>query len=120
MGGLKGEQKWRLDRTGAPEVWLRAGRGSGNHPVPGRTLRGSDQGGARPAFPLPNWLGKSARLSGRVLCPQKSPLDRVGPGGTGERPGENRRGSALWDTRSRRGAEDVCPTHLGPGSLLSS
>ena len=42
---------------------LRGGWERGGAPTPGGTLRGSDQGAAGPAFPLPNQLGKSAQLS---------------------------------------------------------
>ena len=52
-------------------------------------------------FPLPNWLGKSAQLSGWVLHPQRSSPGRVGPGGIGGRPGENRRGRREGDSRTR-------------------
>ena len=33
---------------------------------------------------------------------------------------ERQVGGALWDRRSQRGAEGVCPTHSTPGSLLGS
>ena len=87
-GDWGGQEKWRLDRGG----W--EGRGV---PTPGGTLRGSDQGGVGPAFPLPHWLGKSARFSGQVLRPQRSPPGWVGPGGVGGRLGEKDRqaGGAL-------------------------
>ena len=56
--------------------------------------------GVRPAFPLPNQPGKSAWLSGQVLCPQRPPLGHVGPGGIGGRPGENRRGRQEGPSRT--------------------
>ena len=87
--------------------------------MPGGTLRGSDQGGAVPVFPLPNQLGKSAWLSSQVLCPQRCPPGQVCPGGEGGRPGENRRGRWVGPSRTR-GAEGICPTHSGLGNLLRS
>ena len=57
-----GEDKWRPDRIGSPEAWL---RGGGGVLMLGRTLGGLDQGGGYLAFPLPNWPGKSAWLLAR-------------------------------------------------------
>ena len=75
--------------------------------------------GERPVFPLPNWLGKSARLLGWVIHPQRSPLGQVGPGGVGGRPGENRRGRQEGP-KCWRGGEGICSTYWGTGSLLGS
>ena len=80
-----------------PEGWLRGGRGS--HAW--RGLLGLRSGGAGPAFPLPSRLGKSAWLWDRVLCPQRSPPDPVGPRDVGGRPGENRRSRQQGPSRTR-------------------
>ena len=79
---------------------LGGGREGRGVPTPGGTLRGSDQWGVGPAFPLPNRPGKSAQLSGQVLCPQRSPLGWVGPGGIGGRLGENKRGRREGSSRT--------------------
>ena len=85
--------------------------------MPGRTLRGSDQGGANPAFPLPNQPGKSARLSGRVLHPQRSPLSQTGPGDIGGRPGRSGeaggRGPPKQEEQERSGGQLPHPLRLG-------
>ena len=73
----------------------------GGVPTPGGTLRSLDQRGVHPAFPMPNLPGKSAHLSGWVLCPQRPPLGCVGPGGIRGRLAENRRGR--WEESSRTG-----------------
>ena len=108
MAELRGEEKWRLDRTGVPEGWLRRGRGS-------HAWRDSQGfGSGKVAFLLPNRLGNSAWLSGRVLCRKeqralapptqvqgdclaprlvpctpKAPPGHMGPGGIGGRPGRS-------------------------------
>ena len=73
--------------------------------MPRGTFRGSDQGGACPAFPLPNRPGKSAWLSGQVLHPQRPPPGRAGPGGIRGRPGESKRGRWEGPSRTRRVGE---------------
>ena len=94
MGGMKGKEKWRPDRTSAPEGWLRGGRVSHNRRDPQEAWIW----GSTPSISPAQSQGKSARLLGRVLCPQRSPLGRVGPECIRGRPGENRRGR--WE-RSR-------------------
>ena len=112
MGGLRGEQKWRQDRT----VPLRGGWDGGGVPTPGGTLGGSDQGGVHLAFPLPSWPRKPAQLSGQVLCPQRPAPGCVGPGGRRREGGgeqERQVGGTFQDLRSRRGEEGICPAHSG-------
>ena len=102
---------------------LRGGWEWGGVPTPGGTLRGSDQRGAGPAFPLPNRLGKSAQLPGQALHPQRSPLGWVGPRGCrrdARREQKRQTGGALWDQRSRRRVGGICSAHWDLGSLLSS
>ena len=79
---------------------------------------GLRSGRARRAFLLPNRPGKSARLAGWVLCPQRPLPGRTGPGSREEQ--ERQVGGALQDQRSGRGAECICPTHSGPKSQLDS
>ena len=86
----------------APEGWLRAGRGSHAWRDPWE-LR---SGGAGPALPLPNQQGKSAQLLGRVLCPQRSPLGWVDPGGVKGRLGDNRKGRWEGPSRTRGAAKE--------------
>ena len=98
---MRGE-KWSLDRTGTPEGWLRGGMGSHTW----RDPWGLRSGGAHPAYPLPNQPGKSAWLSGWVLCPQRPSLGCVCPGGIGGRPGESRRGRQVGSSRTRGAVEE--------------
>ena len=51
-GGVRGEEKWRPDRTGAPEGWLGEGRGSHAWRDPQGLGR---PGEARWASPLLTW-----------------------------------------------------------------
>ena len=82
---------------------------------------GSDQGRARLIFPLPNWLGEACLALGLGPTPSEAPPGCTDPGHIGERGEQERQaGGALQDQRSRRGVEGICPTHLGPGSLLGS
>ena len=67
VGGLRGEKKWRPDRTSVPEGQLRGGRGS--HAW--RDTQGLGSGETCPAYPLSNQLEKSARLLDQVLHPQR-------------------------------------------------
>ena len=71
MGGLRAEEKWRLDRTGTSEGWLAVG----GVPTPGLRSEGVWQ-----RFPMPNQPGKFAQLSGQVLRPQRMPPGRVALG----------------------------------------
>ena len=71
-GRERGEEKWRLDRTGAPEGWLGEGRGS----YAWRTLRGMEkQEAACLVFPLPSWT------PGRLLDSQPEFSTLRGPSG---------------------------------------
>ena len=55
-GRVRGEEKWRTDRTRAPEGWLEEGRGS----LAWRDPRGlEDQWVAHLAFPLPSQAPES-------------------------------------------------------------
>ena len=108
----------------------------------GGTLGGSDQGGAGPVYPLPNQLEKSAQLSGRVLQPQRPPVDHVGPRGMGAKLGKSRRGRQEGPSRTGAVGEEwrtwpcplepqkpaelpgrvPCPLkpppgHMGPGNI---
>ena len=49
MGGLRGEEKWRPDRTGTPEGWLREGRGSHAWRDPQELGSGGSMGRVSPA-----------------------------------------------------------------------
>ena len=56
MGGVKGEEKWRQEGTGAPEGRMEEGKGShaqrgklGNH------WEGRGSKGSIARFPLPTW-----------------------------------------------------------------
>ena len=60
MGGVKGEEKWRWDGTGAPEGQLWEGKGShtrrgklGNH------WEGRGSKGSVARFPLPTWTPRN-------------------------------------------------------------
>ena len=101
MGGLRGEEKWRPDRTSASEGWLRVG----GFPIPAGTLGGSDQGGS---------MLSPAQLAGEVCLalglgptPSEAPLGPRGSWGHRREAREIRRGGwegALWDG----------PAHLSP------
>ena len=63
MGGLRGEEKWRPDRIGAPEVGeIRRSRREG----PSRTGGGGEE---RRAFAPPTRAQKPAGLPSEVPCP---------------------------------------------------
>ena len=122
MGGLREEEKWKLDRTGTPEGWLRGGEGFPH--LEGHS--GAQSRGLGPAFPLSNRPGKSAWLSDRVLCPQRSPPGLAGPGDVGGRPGRSgeagRRGPPEWEEqksllkpRKAAGLPDGVPRSLRTG-----
>ena len=66
---------------------------------------------------------------GRLLSSQANPLPSKTPsrlrGSLGEKEGgqgdqERQVGGTLWDRRSRREEEGICPAHSSPGSLLGS
>ena len=112
MGGLGREEKWRPDRNGTPEGWLRRGRVS--HPW--RDPQGLRSGGRTPSV--------SPAQSAWEVCPAlwPGPLPSEAPsrprwswGRRREARGENRRGrwegpSKTW--RRRRGGHLPCPLEL--------
>ena len=101
-GRMWGDWEWRRSGGWTGPAPLRGGWGGGVS-MPGGTFGGLDQGRVHWEFPLSNWPGKTAWLSGQVLYPQRPPLGGVGPGSIGGRPGENRRGR--WEGPSgTRGA----------------
>ena len=56
MGGVKGEEKWRRDGTGAPEEQL--GEEKGSHAQRGKLgdhWEGRGSKGSMARFPLPTW-----------------------------------------------------------------
>ena len=60
MGGVKGEEKWRWDGTGAPEG--RLGEGMGSHTGRGKLgdhWEGRGSKGSMDRFPLPTWTPKN-------------------------------------------------------------
>ena len=72
MGGVKGEEKWRWDETGAPEGWL--GEGKGSHTCSGKLGN--------------HWEGRGSKGSvARFPPPTKAPSSHVGPEGVGGREG---------------------------------
>ena len=74
--GVRGEEKWRLDRTGTPEGWLGVGRGSHAWRDPWG-LGGS--GGVCLAFPLPSWALGSLLGSRSWSSVLRGPLRPCGP-----------------------------------------
>ena len=116
-GELQGEEKWRLERTSAPEGWLGEGRGSLAWRNP-RGLGGSE--GSAPSV-CPAQLGpqKPAGLPDQVLCSLRPPLGRVAPRGIGGRWGEEKRaGRGPPDQRIKGSMEGISPTHLAPRTPL--
>ena len=118
MGGLRGEEKWRPDRTSTPEGWL--GGGSGSHAW--RDPRGLGLGERAQRFPCPVSLEACPALrlgpmpSEALLQPHWSWWHRrEGRGRTGEAGGRGPPGLEEWE-RSR----GQLPTYSGPGSLLGS
>ena len=110
MEGLRDEEKWRLDRTGAPEGWLRVGRGS--HAW--RDPRGFGSGESAPSVSPP----QSAREVCPALRPGPTPTEASPQPhwsrGVGPTPGEEKEkqaGGDLQERRSRRGTEGVGPNH---------
>ena len=95
---MRGEEKWRLDRTGTPQGWLGEGRGSHAR----RELRGlRGSGGARLASPLPSLALGSLQGSSAGSSTLQGP---VGPRAIGGRRGEEEErwaGGALPDQRIR-------------------
>ena len=60
MGGVKGEEKWRWDGTGAPEG--RLGEGKGSHARRGKLgnhWEGRGSKGSVARFPLPTWAPRN-------------------------------------------------------------
>ena len=118
MGGLRAEEKWRLDRTGTSEGWLAVG----GVPTPEGTLMGSDQRECGNVFPCPISLGSLPSSQARSYA-LRGCLQAVWPWGhKREDSGEHDRQvrGALQDKRSGRVAECICPANSGPGSLLGS
>ena len=119
-GGLRGEEKWRLDRTSAPEGWLGGGRVSHTWGDP----QGLRSGGGCQS--RADWAGRPARLPGQILCPQRPLPGHIGPRVVGEREEGGRKGETdgergtLQDREIREGVAGVSPTHLAPGSLQGS
>ena len=116
MGGLRGEEKWRPDRTSTPEGWL--GGGSGSHAW--RDPRGLGLGERAQRFPCPVSLEACPALRLGPM-PSEALLQPHWSWGHRREAGEIRRDR--WEEpswTSWRGEEGVCPTHSSPGSLLGS
>ena len=113
MWALRREEKWRPDRISAPEAGeIRRGRWEGPS---GRNRRGTEGNHLAHSDPGACWAPRW------VPCPPKPPPGLVGPLGHRREVREIRRGRQEGSSGRRgRGAEGNCPTHLGPGSLLSS
>ena len=99
QGGLRGEEKWRPDRTSAPEGWLGEGRGSHIWRDPwGLGGSGGSAASVSPAQSAP----------GSLLCsqagssPSNAPSGCIGPWGVGGRGGKKRRGGGGGDLRDQR------------------
>ena len=78
VGRVRGEEKWRRDRTGAPEG--RLGEGKGSHARRGKLgnpWEGRGSKGSVARFPLPTWTPRNLlRSRGLILCPPR-PLPAV-------------------------------------------
>ena len=119
MGALSGEEKWRLDRTGTPEGWLRRGRGS--HAW--RDPQGLRSGWSAPSISPAQLAGEVCQALGPGPTPSEAPSGphwswghrKEAEGRTGE---AGRRGPP--GPEEQEGVEGVGPTHSSPGSLLSS
>ena len=60
LGGVRGEEKWRRDGTGAPEGWL--GEGKGSHAQRGKLENHWDGRGSKGSmanFLLPTWIPRN-------------------------------------------------------------
>ena len=110
-----GEEKWRPDRTGAPEGWLRRGRGS--HAW--RDPQGLRWGGWSAPSVSPDQSAREVCLALRPgPTPSEAPSRPHWSCGCREEAGgeqERQAGEVLGDWR--RAAEGVCPTHTSPAGL---
>ena len=106
-GGVRGEEKWRPDRTNTPEWCLREGRSS----LTWRDSQGARRiwGGVEGVYPTHSGPGKPAGLLGLVVHSPGPPLGRVGLGRVGPFSGSP---SGLH--RREAGGEEERQTGKGP------
>ena len=98
---MRGEEKWRLDRTGAPAGWL---GGEGFPRLEGPSRVSEDHRGACLAFRLPNWTPGSLQGSRPGLPFSGAPSGLVGPRGVGRREKGEYQEKQTW--RGPLGLED--------------
>ena len=100
LGGMRGEEKWRRDGTGAPEGWL--GEGKGSHTWRGKLWdhwEGRGSKGSMDRSPPPTWAPRSLLRSWAWSSAHQGLLQLRGSWGSG---------------REGRGSKSKGPGDLAP------